>query len=1084
MRKAAGPGSPGIVLILVSGILALLLTGALALLASARLAAFSAPAEGAAARLSATSGLEYASARLLRHGGRPDPPAPANRPDDWAWRDPLPTLLAGSQNPSYARGEPWTDDGRIPPGDLEDPLPGDRLFASGEAFVDLDGNGRRDAWSGRLRGGSSPFACRFLLRVASPDGLIPLNAGYLTPGNADGWDNDGDGIVDEPGEDRNDSSREDGYDNDDDGQVDEEDEGSPDHREPRLTHHVPLVRTLNALGRACGLGTIAAGTELIARRPVNGYRDWGEAARALAEAGCSPAQADAVRPFLDLEPDPTPAVGGPPGRYALAKPGLFAPIPSGRAVCLRVAPRKVLEAAWSGMTCSLPRGFLYGEADLAGKTSSIDGGSLFASITNPWIHPQEARALAEEAAPYLRRENASWEGLRQHLLDRAEAAFADDAADLAASPPTPVYRRSWLAAKATLAFFAVSPDLYPAQLSAALVWLDPLSTWAGWGLDADRAANGIQPPPAIGTVYAWDPFTNNPCAPIRFTLAPPFRFAISSLGRAGLGTSASLRTASGRVRTVSDRIEMGSQEDFERMWEIETLKRGGRTFLSSRGIRTLDTPSLWERKDCERDPATGAPTPRNPRIASLPCWDWRAGTGDAVLLADGIGFPTRPGALTMAGARGGRRSAQLYFPFSRDLDRAVGPEEQAETDPAYLPNPSSSSPGPIATPLVHSPPDEWSGNARNGPSSHPHSPHVLTPFFLSWQTGGIPVECPGLDRLTAVQDPGHAPPPPRDTSFSWAVRELSLEGWFTGRSVLHVNNRNTFAPPTRSILLETRRGWKGDPDTFGTFFRLAVRWPSARWRKVLGQWRATPEGPIVESEKEWFLQDPSTGPPSAYHVFLSMERRGTGRFLDPTNPADPGDPYISVFTLYVNGQEQLPHLEHWNQTAALPCDGSGGLFAGNELLGIEGVDDLRLYRLKTPPGGRPLPPDRFVQDATYTSPLYSLDEPTRPLEACWTGLIPPAWKEGGADPDAIRVTVTGYENADGTGSARSVGLGPYGSGKRFDLARLGAVRSFRYQVAFDGSGAPDPMLDAPVFESIRLALRRAGSSGWTAWSCD
>ena len=157
----------GFVLVFVAGILGLLSLLALAFLQNFSLSTAPAQQNARLARLAAASGMQYAESRLRQDDAPRRLATPESRGDDWTSRDlGLATSgwgLATSSNPSYAHGEPWAD------------TDGDGRFIPGEFWTDRDANGRFTPCSGRLRGGSG--LCLFALKIESPCGKIPVNAG-------------------------------------------------------------------------------------------------------------------------------------------------------------------------------------------------------------------------------------------------------------------------------------------------------------------------------------------------------------------------------------------------------------------------------------------------------------------------------------------------------------------------------------------------------------------------------------------------------------------------------------------------------------------------------------------------------------------------------------------------------------------------------------------------------------------------------------------------------------------------------------------------------------------------------------------
>lgn len=321
----------GIVLLLTAGLIMMIgLTGLVFL----RISVFSrargeSAAQAARAHLAACGGLEYAAARLWA-----DPAAlrdigilssVANRGDDWTSRGSEPPQASPSRlsNPSYAHGEPWID---APPADgvfVPGPGPGMDSPAPGG---DLDGDGRFDACSGRLRGSSGAFDNRFALRIRSAGGAVCVNSGEL--GSPDG-DHDLDGILND--DDIAASATSGAYGPDLDGAYGDQDgdgiangwdpdyagpigNGVPDWRDPAFIGNLHLVNLLDNLGAVLdlsiqqagvpysplpghgALGTIETSTLgdlVVANRPRGGYASVEELRGVL-----TPADFEKAAPYL------------------------------------------------------------------------------------------------------------------------------------------------------------------------------------------------------------------------------------------------------------------------------------------------------------------------------------------------------------------------------------------------------------------------------------------------------------------------------------------------------------------------------------------------------------------------------------------------------------------------------------------------------------------------------------------------------------------------------------------------------------------------------------------------------------------
>ncbi len=173
------PSGRGIALVLVSGILTVMALLSVVFSQLARLgSAGAAPALAACrAGLAASSGLAYGGARLWQV---PVPTAqsswsPANACDDWTVRgkEPAGTPPGALLNPSYSRGERWTD--QAVPGAVAGAYDPGIDSILGPAWSDKDGDGKFSAWTGRLRAEGG----RFGLRIASVYSRICVNSGEI-----------------------------------------------------------------------------------------------------------------------------------------------------------------------------------------------------------------------------------------------------------------------------------------------------------------------------------------------------------------------------------------------------------------------------------------------------------------------------------------------------------------------------------------------------------------------------------------------------------------------------------------------------------------------------------------------------------------------------------------------------------------------------------------------------------------------------------------------------------------------------------------------------------------------------------------
>lgn len=299
MTQAAPPllraasGRRGMALILASGLAALLLLVATALLGAARLAARGAASRSVAAEaaLAVESGLEYAGARLDENPWPlpRDAWSPSNACDDWSCRD-FSRLAAGppgarSLNPSYNRGEGWTD---LDSG-------GNGIYEPGlDDFADRNENGRYDARSGRIRTAGAPAA--FSLRILSEAALACVNSGELC---APDGDQDLDGVLNEQDADF-------AIDRNMDAQGQLLGNGVPDWRDPDYIGNRHIVNLLDNLGAILKVSTTheelywpddnpsspvlgwietsSLGRQIVSARPRGGYTSVEQIKTVLGEA--------------------------------------------------------------------------------------------------------------------------------------------------------------------------------------------------------------------------------------------------------------------------------------------------------------------------------------------------------------------------------------------------------------------------------------------------------------------------------------------------------------------------------------------------------------------------------------------------------------------------------------------------------------------------------------------------------------------------------------------------------------------------------------------------------------------------------
>ncbi len=323
------PCENGLALVLAAGVLALTLILAAGLVQMAAFARSGARAGTgrALSQLAAGSGLDYAAARLWEEPRATRDlagvPSRTNRPDDWTARSQGSGMAGqGSDNPSYARGDGFKDvddDGACTAG-IDVPIP--------RPPMDLDADGRFDAWTGRLRSGQDPFSGRFSLRIESSGGFVCVNSGELgSPRD----DHDLDGILNK--DDPNYST-----DRDTDGIAVNGivPNGIPDWRDPDFYGNRHLVNTLNNLGAILGVSsthvapycamapamggitTSDLGRIVVSNRPRGGYGSVTEAVAFL-----PPADRDKVLSFLTVQGTPEPVAWVQPGMCQSEDPPFY-----------------------------------------------------------------------------------------------------------------------------------------------------------------------------------------------------------------------------------------------------------------------------------------------------------------------------------------------------------------------------------------------------------------------------------------------------------------------------------------------------------------------------------------------------------------------------------------------------------------------------------------------------------------------------------------------------------------------------------------------------------------------------------------
>ncbi len=1049
-------GRRGIVLVLVSGLLVLMMTLAVLVTSLSRAAGAQDRSPRVRAGLAAESGAEYAARRVLENPW-PDAREPRlSRGDDWTFRDGAGTDLAEALNPSFSHGEPWQENGGKPDAydrGLDSPLPA----------ADLDGDGKFSAWSGRLRGGAGPLALTFSLKVTSPEGLLPVNAGCLWTddlhggptfcGGSGGGGGPATGARHDPN-------------------------GIPDHKDHQIWAHRALIHALNNLGaiilpdgatnrwnatqgnHAFRLSWL--GNDLVRNRPPGGYASPEAVGEMLAALGYTQAEQDLVLPWLDTGPYDAPAETGPVRGYESND------FPPGAPVNFRTAPPEVLKSLWMYAAGFIHMsGFpyvddpsLFGWTDLSTR-ANLPFDDLRDKVKDPGdpedvekhfvtvIYPEEADELVKTALAW-RKDGSGlrWSDILDAFRSASGALFAQEAADIT----NDTLRAAWLRSKADLAYLAVTGE---AGVSG-LPWKARAGAWAaagdpsGWPLALGM--DGVMRIRYPLLLQDWTT-TNAPfqrsgrpgldaVRPLGTTLAPPTRFDCVSAGRAaGPGAAA---TASGSFTTGS-LLEFTSQEDFENL--------GGGVNLARRGVLVAEDTSPAERHDtrvADLLPMIGAvpvygDTPgalrTYPRITTLPRRNRRAFT-DKTEGASHYGFSRAAGAAGLAPLEAGLLGAKMYWAEKDGFDRilnagnayAEGPDGDFwhESPDSWVSFPMNEIP--FASQVAGLPAGPSMSGALDFPEDTPLNGLSGTVGIVSWQTTGIPKPPPPV-----VQLPG------LDNAPGTAVQAMSLSGWFGPDSGVTIStNHNSWDAElgdTSWLTVSTARVLRS-PGLDAPALLLTF---TLHWQDTTGASRD------VIMTREIAAAELAPHGIGNVHVALTVRRMGPS----------------TGFRVYLDGMKRIEYAHPYLLKTG-----------DREKIDFRNVDEVRLHdRVLDEITEIPLvfQAGRFVRSGTYTSPRYAFARARRLDHAAWSMIVPPC-----ADGLATSALLHGY-GADGLELPGSpVPLWDAEPENREALSALGPVHAFKYAFTFDATGVIEPLTDTPVLESVRLVHRPA--AGGISWS--
>lgn len=642
---------------------------------------------------------------------------------------------------------------------------------------------------------------------------------------------------------------------------------------------------------------------------------------------------------------------------------------------------------------------------------------------NQEIQPVEAFRLADAAIACRQQGGATWKELRGWMLQRAPEIFREVYLASAASPDIAL---SAVWRKADLAYQAVVPSqrVNCGLACGSAAWA---AGYAGPDLTPSIALDEIQ---MLAPPKRYVPSSVSPRSPAYPDVAPgwlgggywrepaPVAFTWAPPIRFSI-ESLGLCAGAGGPGLARSGGDLRTGE----VLEIS----GQRSFehgLSVGPPRLLRSRFILSSDggdgEADRRDCPGS-TKHSPRIVLFPY-----GSLFSAKPAPLPGFADSSGGIGLGTRKEGRNGAALYWPLTEDFDRQAN---------------------------LNAPPP-WEENWSEWSTSYPWAPSKGKPPYRLFTSGVNPCLASGsatkrgpfiimgvpkyLDAW--IQWPGWGTPFSPD-----AVTAFSVEAVFSPDSEISFKVEGRQGT---EFVIRTRRGWKPTRDRPGTFFEvnLVLQNLTQKW---------------IKSRTEWFIPDsacPGGVPAWSYRTLLTMERKGKGTKLDP---------HRFLGRLYVNGSD----LADEGTMLHLHPDSIAGIW--NAFFTASNLDEIRLYdRVVSHEIG-----DRHVRRGSFTSPEIGFQgDAVRLGLAQWEGVIPPGYGEP--------VTVE-LEALSGSGVPVAQALLRKGMGAVEDLAALGLdqeIRALRYKVRLDCSGAPSPLLETPLFESIWISFRREGAGpAWTAW---
>lgn len=941
----------GIVLILVTGLLALLAFLAAALAQGGRFSAAWSAVETPAgrARRAAESALEYAAARLWADArsiaGSGKAPSAANRCDDRVPRgnEPPVTPPHRLKNPSYARGDGWKDQDN------------DGAFDPGEAIQtggDLDGDGRFDAWSGRLRGGSRDSG-RFSLVIRCADALVSVNGGEIgSPTD----DHDLDGVL-----------------NGDPASGYAAAVPAAAHRDPAYPGNVHLVNLLDNLGAVLDLSieqtgvlyhagapqlgadeTSPLGTLAVSNRPKGGY-----ASLEPLRAALPPADFEKVAPFLTTRRRTVP-VSHPSGGLKkdllwerIASPVWKSAYEFHAPIRFNEAPVEILKASLRNITAS--GSYFQLKVSPPKWNGEITGGPVDAQTPFIRLHPSsEADNVA--AALAAQRPIHTWKEFLRKLHDFGASRFEDDpftSLNDAADPDRILLKEDLILAQ-------VAPDGYFGDTHA-------------WRKNTLEVPRGIPAARRIVKESLFGPLNTVPFdrtgAVITTALEPSEMFsgipsrATTEYDLAADAPGSFTVRASGWTEPqdgAGPRVELSGEIDI-----LESLRLGGQQEFEmlSTEARPVSPAAPWRL-------AGGA------ILAEGPCQEKSSIDSDPKFPLDSYGEASLPVGSGLGWAAGN----YAYCPVEGSLRLAARPEEAIDA-PCVFALPFN--PDPSTDPVNRwyskgaGTPDDWLDNLGDPvgtPGTHrsPDPVYAGTPYPLrtlheGFRAGTLGIRLnpiiPAPNLMTIAWDAATPFPIPLDPQMRIADASISL--WYPAQGGPSLTPADTL--PLNAPFLEL--SYK-DLSAFGNTWRTYLRWeftsPASEGFQVETQ-------SASHSITPWWTADPTVSACGWHHLAFVFNASGDALTVYADGRPAPLGP------IPIGPPAGTPGQEQWRLQLRFP------------------MDDLRFF---APAAGaleiekQALETDRFAaRSGTYLSPRFRPDPSRLPRGATlrsisWDGFIP------------------------------------------------------------------------------------------------